>query len=130
MSLLRRSARTRSLRPRKPTRRRNWRGEPLEDRRLLAFVALFANGTYSDTTAGAGEVPQLHQSLASLGHTVNPFGGISQAALHAALLVNQALVIPELEKDSLAADLDGPAQAELRAYVSGGGSIILFGSHA
>lgn len=130
MFSFRRSARTRPLRARKPTRRRNWRGEPLEDRRLLATLALFANSSFNDLTPETGEVPQVHQSLASLGHTVNPFGGISQPAFAAALAVNQALVIPELENGNLAASLSGAAQNELRNYVSGGGSIIIFGSNA
>lgn len=97
---------------------------------MLAFVALLANPNFGDTTAETGEVVQLDQSLSSLGHTVNPFGNISQPSLRAALLANQALVIPELENGNLAAALSDASQDELRAFVSGGGSIILLGSNA
>jgi hypothetical protein len=127
-----RSVRIRSLRAREHVRaarrRRAWRGEPLEERRLLAQLAFFANGAFVDTTAGTGEAVQLDRELQSLGHVVVPFGGISQLDIRAALLVNQALVIPELEQGNLFAQLGAGARDELRNYVSGGGSIILMGS--
>lgn len=110
---------------------RLWSGEPLEERRLLALVSVFANAAFNDTTPDAtdiGEVNHVIQSLNAAGHGVVAFGGVTAAAIAAATDNEQALLIPELENGNLVASLNGAARTQLNSYVSQGGSLILFSS--
>ena len=90
-----------------------------------SMVAVFNNGSYSDTS---GEVPNLTGSLASLSHTVNNFSGIGAADFAAATAGADALIIPELEVGDLYAALTPGAVTEIQNYVAGGGNIITFGT--
>jgi hypothetical protein len=112
------------------TRRRQLFFEPLEDRSLLAALAVAANATIFDTTSAAphAEVNNLVAALAGQGHAVTTFSDLSSAGIAAALAGTDAVVIPEQEVASLNAALTPAARDVLAQYVNSGHGMIVVGS--
>ena len=86
-----------------------------------ATISVFNDGNYVDTTE---EGANLTTSIGNLGHTANPFVGITAADFTAATAVSRILVFPEMELANLAGDLDAAAVTVCSNFVSGGGTII------
>ena len=102
------------------------RAESLENRRMLANVAVFDNGLYVDTIGGPGsESDTIQASLVSLGHTVTTFTGLSAGDFTTALAGKDLLVIPEIESSDLAVALSPAAKSVIASYVSGGGGLVI-----
>ncbi|MDP9387420.1 MAG: hypothetical protein M3Q48_05690 [Actinomycetota bacterium] len=94
-------------------------------------VAVFDDPVYVDTSdAVDAESDNVQASLTALGHTVTPFTGVSAAEFEAALASADVLVVPELERRDLAADLSDEAKAAIAGFVAGGGSMVVFGAVA
>jgi len=110
-------------------RRRKLNIDSLEDRRMLAVMANFDNGAYVDTSNTTNaESDNMLVSLAGMGHSVNPFSGITAGDFAAALSGKSVLVIPELEVGDLNADLSPAARTTIANFVNAGGTIIVAGT--
>ncbi len=97
-------------------------------------VAVFDDPAYVDTGGGTGsESENVKAGLAMMGHTVQPFTGITEADWVAALAGADVLVIPELEmNNSLGSNLSPAARTVIADFVDQGGGLIQFyhgGSH-
>jgi cysteine-rich repeat protein len=99
---------------------------------LAAKVALFADGAYVDVVDDDGdggfaeaEVLNLQASLTQRGHTVRTFSGISSDDFATALIGQDVLLIPELEKGILEPALSDAAKAAIGSFVRGGGGLIV-----
>jgi hypothetical protein len=91
-------------------------------------LALFAdpNFVHYDKEAGiASEGINLEAALVSLGYAVIPFGGVSASAFSTAVATVDTLVIPELERQSLAPALNSEARSTISNFVASGGTIII-----
>lgn len=116
-------------RTRATKRQRKLRLEQLELRLALARIAVFDNSSFVDTSGGSSsESDTVQATLASSGHAVLPFTGISLAAFEGALNGADLLLFPELEGGDLAPSLAGATRAFLANYVAAGGGIIVMGS--
>ena len=73
--------------------------ETLENRSLLATVALFFDSGYTDSRYDDLSAGSLKAALAGAGHTVKTFTGTTEAAWKAGLSGTQALVMPELNRN-------------------------------
>lgn len=104
--------------------------ESLEDRRMLATVAVFDNGAYVDTSGGtSSESDNIQASLASLGHTVSTFTSTTAAGITSAITGKDVLLIPELESGNLNGVLDAAARNVISNYVAAGSGLIVNGSN-
>jgi len=105
--------------------------ESLEDRALLAVIALYADTDFVDVGGAiSDEATNLKESLEALGHTVNTFDGTDEASFREPLTRNEILVIPELEAGNLAAALSPGAVKQIAEFVSHGGGLIIAGTTA
>lgn len=110
------------------SRRRPTSSEPLESRCLLTAVAVFNNGVYVDIgSSTSNESTNVQASLTSLGHTVTTFTSTNAADIAEALGDVDAVLIPELERRALLPALSAAALAELRDFVSNGGTFLING---
>jgi hypothetical protein len=92
-------------------------------------ISVFDNPSYVDTVGGpTSESETIQVTLASLGHTVNTFTGISAAEFAAAGAAADLMLFPEIERGDLNAALDDAAREAITDYVSGGGAVIVMGS--
>ncbi|MEW6359822.1 MAG: Ig-like domain-containing protein [Planctomycetota bacterium] len=73
------------------------------------------------------ESDTVQATLASLGHTVNTFTGITASDFATALSGAEMLLIPEQEVADLAPALSADARTTIAGYVSGGGGLIVHG---
>ena len=112
------------------TRRRPLHIEPLEDRALLATIAVAATPTIFDSASAAphAEVPNVMAALAAQGHAAATFTDLSAGAVAAALADADVLLIPEQELAAITPALTAAAQDEIEAFVTGGGGLIVLGS--
>lgn len=102
--------------------------ESLEERSLLAVVAVFDDAAYVDTSGGiSDESDTIQAALTAAGHTVQTFSGITKADFLAGLSGAAVLVIPELENGDLNAALSTSARTLLQDFVQGGGGLIVAG---
>jgi hypothetical protein len=101
--------------------------EPLEDRRLMSVVSVFANNAYVDMSSGgvSAEGVNIQKSLVSVGNTVKTFTGFSSHDLRQAAGKAETLLIPELENGDLSGAMDATAKSALATYVAEGGGLIL-----
>ncbi|HZL89158.1 MAG TPA: hypothetical protein VFB96_12335, partial [Pirellulaceae bacterium] len=104
--------------------------EPLEDRALLASLAVATNAAIFDTTSAAphAEATNLIAALTALGQSTSTFTDLSAAGIAAALAGTDAVVIPEQEFASLNAALTAAAKDALAQYVNSGHGMIVIGS--
>ncbi|MDX1946030.1 MAG: hypothetical protein SFU86_11585 [Pirellulaceae bacterium] len=120
-------AKARRPQPRRPVSR--WRRaflESLEDRRVMANVAVFDNGAYVDTTGGSSaESDAIQASLAALGHTVSTFTATDAAGILTALAGQDVVLFPEFENGSPASALDAQARGALANFVASGGGLVI-----
>jgi hypothetical protein len=94
-----------------------------------AVVSVFDDPMYVDTSGGyASESDNVQASLNFLGHSVNPFVGITASDFAAAIGASDLLLFPEFERRPLGGDLSASAKSTLTDYVSSGGSLIINGS--
>jgi hypothetical protein len=88
-------------------------------------IVVFDNPSYVDTGGtSSNESDTMQASLASLGHTVTTFTGISDTDFAAALAGKDTLVIPETEIGDLNAALTPAARTVIANFVAGGGGLI------
>ncbi|MEN8170288.1 MAG: hypothetical protein ABFS08_08700 [Pseudomonadota bacterium] len=90
-------------------------------------VAVFANDTYVDYIVGNSdsEASNMEAILAADGYDARTFTGITAADFTAATDGCVALVIPEQENGSLAADIGAPEHTAISDYVNAGGNLIV-----
>jgi hypothetical protein len=100
--------------------------QALEDRTLLASIALFYNASYVNTNAG-GPAASLMQELTTQGNTVTTFTGIDTGSVTAAVASAQILVFPAFSNGDLNAAMTSPAKQILTSYAANGGGIISCG---
>lgn len=91
-------------------------------------VALFANGTYVDASAG-GELQNTQAALQSAGYVVTTFTGITDADWNQAFSA-PVVVIPEQEISSLSAALSTAARAAINSHLSMGKGLVLMGDYS
>jgi len=93
-----------------------------------AIVSVFDDPIYVDTSGGpSAESDTVQASLSFLGHTVNPFVGITASDFAAAIDTSDSLLFPEFENRLLGPDLSASARTTLTDYVSSGGGLIING---
>lgn len=107
-------------------------GNPQNGRRHyrvhIPSLAIFAdpNFVHYDKEAGiASEGINLEAALVALGYAVNPFSGVSAGAFSAGIAATDTLVIPELERQSLAPVLSSGAISTISNFVANGGTILI-----
>ncbi|MEX0778069.1 MAG: Ig-like domain-containing protein [Phycisphaeraceae bacterium] len=89
-------------------------------------VAVFDDALYVDSAGDySSESDTVQATLASLGFTVSTFTGINAADFTSALSTADVLLVPELEKRDLAADLSAQAKAVIASFVASGGGLIV-----
>jgi hypothetical protein len=97
-------------------------------------VALYADPSYVDYfvdinsgSPNGSEATNLEEDLNRLlGIRTTPFSGLSAAEFTAGIGTRKVLLIPELEKGPLAADMDPAAKTVIKDFVSAGGTLVLF----
>jgi hypothetical protein len=88
-----------------------------------AKVAIFADASFVDTSTGlSGEATNLANALVDLGHKVTKISTMDD--IPTMIAGKKVLVIPELEKGSIAGFVAG----HLQDFMNGGGTIVLGGS--
>lgn len=92
-------------------------------------IALLANTSYVDYSVGYddSEASNLEATLTSQGFSVATFTDISSSGISAALAGNGVLAIPEQESGSLSSALSSTAISTIQSFVSGGGTLVIFG---
>ena len=91
-------------------------------------IAVYQDANYVDMLsipARDAEGRTIAATIAMLGHATTSVTGTSAAGLSAALAGRNILVVPELERASLAPALDPAAITVLHDFVAGGGSMIV-----
>ncbi|MDH3592901.1 MAG: PEP-CTERM sorting domain-containing protein [Planctomycetota bacterium] len=95
-------------------------------------VGVFYNSSFNDTGAASGrEAGEVARSVTALGHTANLFAGTSAGAWASAASFNDVLLMPEPERTtpSERIGLANNVGGVLRAWVSGGGRLIVHGDY-
>jgi hypothetical protein len=92
-------------------------------------VAVFDNSSFVDTANNGflSESDNVQATLTTLGHTVTPFTGFSDADFTAAFNANQVVLIPELEVADLNTSLTPAARTVIAGAVAGGKRLIVHG---
>jgi len=92
-----------------------------------AIVSYFNDGAFVDA---GNESIKMRAELVGLGHTPLDFAGTTDAAWSSALSAANVLVIPELESGNLIASLSATTRSNVAAFVSGGGVLVIAGTHS
>lgn len=91
-------------------------------------VALFANGSYVDTSVG-GEVQNTLAALQGAGYVVTTFTGITEADWNQAFAA-PVVVIPDQELASLSAVLSTAARAAINSHLAAGKGLLVIGDYS
>ena len=104
--------------------------EPLEDRRLLAVVAVYDDPAFVDSAGFFdSESDNIQAALGSLGHTVATFAGTTAGDFAAGLAGADVALFPEFENGDLPAAFGPGAADEIAAFVSAGGGLVIHGTN-
>ncbi len=92
-------------------------------------IAVFYHSDYIQIAPGSvyAEGSNLLLSLEALGHEVMTIENIDAESFTNVLSQTDLLVIPELERENLFANLSNAAKAVLKQYIAGGGGMIICG---
>ena len=92
-------------------------------------VALFYNTDYIHIAEGNlfAEGSNLKSSLEMLGHEVIAFTDISANSISEVILKSDVIIIPELERKDLFANLEEDAKNVLHNYIANGGGLVICG---
>jgi hypothetical protein len=96
-----------------------------------ATIAVFSNTRFVDihgVDGYPGEATAIAASLTSMGHSVTTFSGFTATDFTRVAGSANLIVFPEFEIAALDAALDAAATAALRAYVLGGGGVVVAGT--
>lgn len=90
------------------------------------LVALLANTSYVDYNPGnpSSEASNTEDTINDLGGSVSTFTDISAVGIAAALVDQDAVVLPEVSGAPLLADMDALAEAAIAEFVQLGGTLI------
>ncbi|MGV3663715.1 MAG: choice-of-anchor D domain-containing protein [Prosthecobacter sp.] len=90
-------------------------------------VALFANGSFVDTSAG-GEVQNTLAALQGAGYVVTTFTGITEADWNTAFAA-PVVVIPDQEISPLSAALSTAARSAINSHLAAGKGLVVMGDY-
>lgn len=122
-------ARRRSF-ARPAARNRRLHQEALEQRALLAVVAVYDDPAFVDTAGfDSSESDTVQAALTDLGHTVTTFTGTAAADFTAGLAGADVVLFPEFENGDLSAALGAGAATEIANFTSAGGGVIVLGTN-